>query len=68
MPLSLLLAALVVLALALAAHHLAQHDHTVAIHECHTGQALAVLEGVTDEWPGYVRVPYEPVVLYPSYW
>ena len=48
---SLLLATLVItLALALAAHHLAKHHHTVAVHEGNTGEALAVLEGVADQW------------------
>mmetsp|Transcript_76454 Transcript_76454/g.120632 ORF Transcript_76454/g.120632 Transcript_76454/m.120632 type:complete len:492 (-) Transcript_76454:62-1537(-) len=48
---SLLLATLVItLALALAAHHLAKHHHTVAVHEGNTGKALAVLEGVADQW------------------
>ena len=48
---SLLLATLVItLTLALAAHHLAKHHHAVAIHEGNTGEALAILEGVADQW------------------
>merc|ERR1712070_1292543 len=44
---SLLLATLVgCISLLLARDDLAQHDHTVAIHECDTGQALAILEAV----------------------
>merc|ERR1712087_635074 len=46
----LLLAAGRCLLLALAGDDLAQHDHTVAIHECHTRQALAILEGVAHQW------------------
>merc|ERR1711963_548808 len=43
---SLLLAASRALLLALARDHLPKHDNAVAIHEGHTGEALAILEGV----------------------
>merc|ERR1712070_454273 len=34
------------ISLLLARNDLAQHDHTVAIHECDTGKAFAILEAV----------------------
>merc|ERR1711877_33249 len=34
----------------LTAHHFAQHDNAVAVHECDTREALAVLKGVADQW------------------
>merc|ERR1712186_71049 len=37
------------LLLPLAGDHLAQHHHAVAIHEGHAGQALAILERVTNQ-------------------
>merc|ERR1712007_18530 len=46
----LLLAAGSSLLLALAGDDFAQHNHTVAIHECNTRQALAILEGVAHQW------------------
>merc|ERR1712099_89333 len=46
---SLLLATSTTLLLALASNDLAKHHHTDAIHECNTGQALAILEGVAHE-------------------
>merc|ERR1712190_49065 len=46
---SLLLAALVIALLALAAHDLAKHHHAVAVHECNTGQALTILEGIAHQ-------------------
>merc|ERR1712176_1491508 len=46
---SLLLAAGGALLLALARDDLAKHHHAVAVHEGHTRQALAILEGVADQ-------------------
>merc|ERR1712176_1195950 len=46
---SLLLAAGAALLLALARDDLAKHHHTIAIHERHARQALAVLEGVAHQ-------------------
>merc|ERR1712203_897741 len=46
---SLLLAACRALLLALARNDLAQHHHTVAVHESDTGQALAILESVANQ-------------------
>merc|ERR1712176_635777 len=46
---SLLLASAGGLLLALTGDDLAQHHHTVSIHECHARQALAILEGVAHQ-------------------
>merc|ERR1711979_65655 len=48
--LSLLLAASSAFLLALARDDLAQHDHTVAVHEGDTREALTILEGIAHEW------------------
>merc|ERR1712003_494386 len=48
--LSLLLAALVALLLALTRDHFSQHDNPVAVHESNTRQALAILESIADKW------------------
>merc|ERR1740123_2698929 len=47
---SLFLAASSALLLALARDDLAQHDHTVAVHEGDTREALTILEGIAHEW------------------
>merc|ERR1712078_666118 len=47
---SLLLSTSCGLFLPLARHYLTKHDDTVAIHESNTREALAILEGVADEW------------------
>merc|ERR1712119_27772 len=46
---SLLLASTSRFLLALARDDLAQHHYTVPVHECHTRQALAILEGVAHQ-------------------
>merc|ERR1712048_683021 len=46
----LLASSFVSIGLLLTAHHFAQHDNAVAVHECDTRQALAVLKGVADQW------------------
>merc|ERR1712160_166992 len=46
---SLLLATLVALLFALTRDDLAQHHHTVAVHESNAGKTLAILEAVTDQ-------------------
>merc|ERR1711972_588103 len=47
---SLLLASTSGFLLTLARNDLAQHHYTVPVHECHTRQALAILEGVAHQW------------------
>merc|ERR1712056_124942 len=47
--LSLFLATCGALLLALAGDDLAQHRHTIAVHESDAGQALAILEGVANQ-------------------
>merc|ERR1719245_2881613 len=47
---SLFLAAGASVLLAFARDDLPQHDDAVAVHECHPGEALAVFEGITDQW------------------
>merc|ERR1712056_37255 len=47
--LSLFLATCGALLLALAGDDLAQHHHTIAVHESDAGQALAILEGVANQ-------------------
>merc|ERR1719401_1342319 len=47
---SLLLATGGALLLALAGDNLPQHHDTIAVHEGHTGESLAVLEGVAHQW------------------
>merc|ERR1712050_357764 len=46
----LLLATASLFFLALARNDLAQHHHTIAVHECHTRQTLAILECVANQW------------------
>merc|ERR1712050_47139 len=46
---SLLLASASGLLLALTGDDLAQHHHTVSIHECHARQTLAILEGIAHQ-------------------
>merc|ERR1712028_107833 len=41
---------LIAFLLALAGHNLSKHHHTVAIHESNAREALAILEGVGNEW------------------
>merc|ERR1712060_962224 len=47
---SLLLTTCRALLLAFAARDLAQHHDTVAVHECDTRQALAILECIANQW------------------
>merc|ERR1712028_134959 len=41
---------LIAFLLALAGHNLSKHHHTIAIHESNAREALAILEGVGNEW------------------
>merc|ERR1712025_225191 len=46
----LFLASLIAFLLAFARNDLAQHHHSVAVHESNTGQSLAILECVAHKW------------------
>merc|ERR1711870_43464 len=56
------------LLLALAGDDLAKHHHTIAIHEGNAREALAILEGVADQWLLWLEAALSHLVRLQRVW